>query len=153
MGGPPTAVGGPPLCRYHRCAQPSGYRAGNAGALATAERCGCPHDGTGRATPHRRTDRGRPRRMRNIQKRLTAVVALSAAAVAGVVAFADVSAASATPAEGTVRGANASGAIKDNYIVVFRSGSAESRTVDSAAGTLTRRYGGAVKHAYKSAVH
>jgi subtilisin family serine protease len=90
--------------------------------------------------------------MRNTPKRLLAAVALSAAGAA-VAAFVNVSAATAAPAEGTVRGAHATGAIKDNYIVVFKSGSSESRTVDTAAATLSHRYGGALTRAYHSTVH
>ncbi|WP_373315500.1 S8 family serine peptidase [Planosporangium mesophilum] len=62
-------------------------------------------------------------------------------------------AAQAAPAEGTVRDAGVAGAIPDSYIVVFKDGSAESRTVDAAAGKLTRAYGGTVRHAYTRAVN
>jgi subtilisin family serine protease len=61
-------------------------------------------------------------------------------------------AAVATPAEGTVRDAGVAGAIKDNYIVVFKPGTSAERTVDTTADTLTRTYGGSVRHAYKTAV-
>jgi subtilisin family serine protease len=91
--------------------------------------------------------------MRTSQKRFAAAVALSAATAAVAASFVGVGAAQAAPAEGTVRNANAHGAIKDRYIVVFKSGSADSRSVDSAAGQLARQYGGRVGRAYKNAVH
>ena len=90
--------------------------------------------------------------MRRYRQRPVAMVVLSVAAAA-VAAFIGVSPAQAAPAEGTIRGDDAPGTIKDNYIVVFKSGSAESRAVDSAAGNLSRRYGGQVRHSYRDAVH
>ena len=63
-----------------------------------------------------------------------------------------VTAASAAPDEGTIRGANAEGAIKDNYIVVFKAGSAAAQTVDSSTAGLARSYGAQVRHSYSRTV-
>jgi subtilisin family serine protease len=86
--------------------------------------------------------------MRNLPTRLAMTIALSAAGAA-LATFAGVGAAQAAPAEGTVRGADVAGAIRDSYIVVLNSGEA----VDNATANLSKAYGGQVKHAYKNAVH
>jgi subtilisin family serine protease len=82
---------------------------------------------------------------------MVAATALTAAAVVAV-GTVGVGAAAAAPAEGSVRGANVAGSIKDRYIVVFKSGSPAARGVDGAAGDLARQYGGAVRQSYKNAV-
>ncbi|WP_203981656.1 S8 family serine peptidase, partial [Planosporangium flavigriseum] len=60
--------------------------------------------------------------------------------------------ASASPAEGPIVGANAVGAVKDNYIVVFKPGAPEASAVDASANNLSRSYGGTLRHAYKSSI-
>jgi subtilisin family serine protease len=60
-------------------------------------------------------------------------------------------AASAAPAEGEILGANAAGAIKDRYIVVFKDSAAESRRA-GAARDLAARFGGSVRDEYGTAV-
>jgi len=84
--------------------------------------------------------------------RIVAAVALSAAG-AVIAALAGTGAAQAAPAEGTIRGAHAAGALKDRYLVVLHPDRAEATQVDTAATTLPRRYGGTVRHAYHTAVH
>ena len=90
--------------------------------------------------------------MRRLRQRSAVVLGLSAAAAVVVSAVAGGAAFAAAP-EGTVRGAQASGAIKDRYIVVLKADRAESAGVDSAARGLTRQYGGAVGQSYTKAVH
>jgi subtilisin family serine protease len=84
------------------------------------------------------------------RRSITLGLALSAAVVA-LSAFTG-AAALAAPDDGSIRGANVDGAIKDNYIVVFKSGSAAARTVDSSAAGLARSYGAKVRHSYSTAV-
>jgi subtilisin family serine protease len=84
--------------------------------------------------------------------RLTARLALGAAA-AVVVTLVGGNAATAAPAEGTIRDAGAKGAVKDRYIVVLKDGATLARRPDLAAHDLTRRYGGAVGRSYSSALH
>ncbi|HWH01389.1 MAG TPA: protease inhibitor I9 family protein, partial [Pilimelia sp.] len=88
------------------------------------------------------------RRHRRIAAGLTAAAAALSVGMAATVA----QAAAATPAGGTIRAEGAPGAIRDSYIVVFRGAAAEARRAASAAGELTRRYGGTVRWAYQSTV-
>jgi subtilisin family serine protease len=73
-----------------------------------------------------------------------------AAAATAVIAVA--SPVTAAPPEGSVRGVGAAGAIADQYIVVFKGGSAPSRRVPSAARELAMRYGGALGTSYEGTV-
>jgi subtilisin family serine protease len=80
-----------------------------------------------------------------MRRTLAGITLAAAATTTGLFAFA--AAASAAPAEGTVRGADLPGAIEDHYIVVMKDGS----TADSAAlagkvgGKVTKRFDSAVK--------
>jgi subtilisin family serine protease len=116
------------------------------------------------------------RRLRNVQRLLAVVATLSATAVAGVSLGA--SAAQAAPAEGNVRGTTVPGTVSNQYIVVLRPGTADTKPADTkaadtkaadtsaadakaadpgtaepAAAALARRYGGTVRRSYRSAVH
>jgi subtilisin family serine protease len=83
-----------------------------------------------------------------MRRTLTGIALAAAAATAGLFAFAG--AASAAPAEGTVRGADLPGTIKDRYIVVLKDGSAT--TSDKLADNLANKVGGAVQKKFDSAV-
>jgi len=81
-----------------------------------------------------------------VARRALSGIALAAAATtAGL--FALTGTAVAAPAEGTVRGADAPGAIKDQYIVVLKDGTT------TTAGSLAGKVGGSVRSEYRSAVH
>jgi subtilisin family serine protease len=86
-------------------------------------------------------------------RRLLAGIAFAAAAATATAAFSATAAQAAAPAEGTVRGADAAGAIKDRYIVVFKDGSTESSRVTKSAADLAARFGGTVNRSFDSAVH
>jgi hypothetical protein len=81
-----------------------------------------------------------------VARRALSGIALAAAATtAGL--FALTGTAVAAPVEGTVRGADAPGAIKDQYIVVLKDGTT------TTAGTLAGKVGGSVRSEYRTAVH
>src|SRR5256885_9344308 len=61
-------------------------------------------------------------------------------------------AAFAAPAEGSVRGANAAGTVKDGYIVVLKDRAASAGKVRGTAEALMRRYGGTVRQSFASTV-
>ena len=61
-------------------------------------------------------------------------------------------AAFAAPAEGSVRGAGAAGAVKDSYIVVLKDRAADAGKVRGTAEALVRRYGGTVRQSFASTV-
>jgi subtilisin family serine protease len=91
---------------------------------------------------------------RNHHRRIAAgVLGVATALTFGSAAFA-APANAAAPAQATapIVGENAPGAIKDNYIVVFRADSAEARRVAAAAGELAEEYGADVRRAYGTAV-
>jgi len=85
-------------------------------------------------------------------RRIAAGIVLTTAAVTAA-GFLGATAASAAPAEGTVLGAGAAGAIKDRYIVVFKNSAPEAKRVPAAAGDLAKQYGGSVGRRYDGAVH
>src|SRR3954465_4672275 len=89
--------------------------------------------------------------MRCTSPRLLAAVTLTTAALT-TAAVVGIGAARAEPAAGTVRGTNAPGVIKDNYIVIFKPSSRAAGIV-AAADNLSRAYGGAVTYTYTSTVH
>ena len=78
--------------------------------------------------------------------RLLTAVAVAAVGIAGTG-----SAAAATPV-GTVLQAGAAGAVGDSYIVVLKPGSSAAAQVTSASVALVKRYGGAVRRNYLTAV-
>jgi hypothetical protein len=88
------------------------------------------------------------------QRRAIAAAALSATMALTFSAAAPASAAPTAPGtpEATVVGQGGPGAIKDSYIVVLRAGNAEARGVSTAASSLTKRYGGTVRHSYTHSV-
>ncbi|MBO8185438.1 S8 family peptidase [Streptomyces spirodelae] len=63
--------------------------------------------------------------------------------------------AGASPAEGTVLGAGAKGAVKGDYIVLLKGDPAKGTGVRAAteAGNLTEEYGGKVEHTYHAALN
>jgi subtilisin family serine protease len=76
---------------------------------------------------------------------------LAAAAVIAVGVAGTGSAAAAAPL-GTVRQAGGAGSIGDSYIVVLKPGSSAAARVTSSSAALARRYGGAVRRNYLTAV-
>jgi hypothetical protein len=89
-------------------------------------------------------------RRRSLTRAAAAVAVGSVAALtAGILGA---SAATAAPAEGQILGANAPGAIKDRYIVVFKDSADESRRVSAAARELAARFGGTVRNEFGTAV-
>src|SRR2546421_813818 len=58
----------------------------------------------------------------------------------------------AAPAEGPVRGARATGAVKDSYTVVLKDRPASAGKVRGTAEALVRRYGGTVRQSFASTV-
>ncbi|WP_455353330.1 S8 family peptidase [Streptomyces sp. SYSU K217416] len=57
----------------------------------------------------------------------------------------------ATAAEGTILGDGARNAIKDSYLVVLKAGTT-AQGVDDRKADLSRRYGGKLKHTYRTAL-
>jgi hypothetical protein len=86
-----------------------------------------------------------------VARRALSGIALAAAATtAGL--FALTGTAIAAPAEGTVRGADAPGAIKDQYIVVLKDGTTAAANVPTSADQLAGKVGGSVRSEYRTAV-
>ncbi|MGH3312101.1 MAG: S8 family peptidase, partial [Streptomyces sp.] len=62
--------------------------------------------------------------------------------------------AGAAPAEGTVYGTNAKGAVDGSYIVMLKSGTSENRITAAGDGEeLAKEYGGKLKRSYKAALN
>jgi subtilisin family serine protease len=61
--------------------------------------------------------------------------------------------ATAAPTPVLIRGAHASTAVPDSYIVVLKDRTASAATVHANATALTGRFGGTVRHSYTSALH
>jgi subtilisin family serine protease len=76
------------------------------------------------------------------------------AALAALLSLPVPSAVAAPPAapSAAVLSAGAPGAVKDSYIVVLNAGVADARTISTAAGKLTGRYGGTVRRSYGTAI-
>ncbi len=80
------------------------------------------------------------------------VARLLTAAAVGAVGIAGAGSGAAAAPLGTVLQAGAAGAVGDSYIVVLKPGSSAAARVTSASVQLAKRYGGAVRRNYLSAV-
>ena len=76
---------------------------------------------------------------------LTAAALTAAASTAGLFALAGTSFAAPTAPQGVVQGTNATGAIKDHYVVVLNNDSDDAALVRKVGGTVDERYSSAVK--------
>jgi subtilisin family serine protease len=91
--------------------------------------------------------------------RFVRLLALSTAAVTLTATVGTGTAQAAAPAESTVTGANAPGAVSNRYIVVLKEGAAVaggtagSAAIGSVAEALTRKYHGRLHYAYTDTIH
>ena len=77
-----------------------------------------------------------------VRRAISGIALAAAATTAGLFALAGTAA--AAPVEGTIRGADAPGAIKDRYIVVFKDGKDASSATNQLGGKIRNRFGSAV---------
>ncbi|MFI8851165.1 S8 family serine peptidase [Streptomyces sp. NPDC053499] len=90
---------------------------------------------------------------RHTKRRISLAIGAAVAVAAGATLL--TLPAGASPAEGTVLGAGAKGAVKGDYIVLLKGDPAKGTGVRAAteAGNLTEEYGGKVEHTYHAALN
>ncbi|MFI9202215.1 S8 family peptidase [Streptomyces sp. NPDC053048] len=95
-----------------------------------------------------------PTHKRTGKRRLVLATALATAVAGGATVLA-LPAGATAPAEGTVYGANAKGAIDGSYIVLLKDGqrAAAEHSISTQGKDLAERYGGKLNRTYSSAVH
>jgi subtilisin family serine protease len=86
--------------------------------------------------------------LRTAHRAITGIALAAAACSAGLFTLTGTAFAAPASAEGTVRGLDTPGAIKDNYIVVLK-----KDATPTAPTALTAKVGGTVQHRFDSAVH
>ncbi len=89
------------------------------------------------------------------KRRLVLAISAATAVTAGATLLALPAGAASAPAEGTVYGADAKGAIDGSYIVMLKDGAEKSgaHAVSTEGKNLAERYGGKLERTYSSAVH